>query len=93
MRRFTAALSFFNLANTDSEGMLEEAEVILTASAFEQLLDGHSARALCLDMAPIARPFFRCAFLSNLAARPRCGCGNAFARGRSIVRAQYVRGR
>ncbi len=40
-RRLRAALSFFSLASTDSEVMLPEAEVILMASAFEQLLEAH----------------------------------------------------
>lgn len=38
LRRVVSALSFFQLANTDSDEMRPEAEVILMAAAFEQLL-------------------------------------------------------
>lgn len=44
--RLRTALSFFNLANTDSESMLEEAEIILMGSAFEQILNAQSAYQL-----------------------------------------------
>ena len=36
--RLKAALSFFSLANTDSEAMVPDAEIILMISAYEQLL-------------------------------------------------------
>ena len=36
--RLKAALSFFLLANTDSEAMVPDAEIILMISAYEQLL-------------------------------------------------------
>jgi len=45
--RILPALTFFNLANTDSDVMQQEAEIILMGSAFEQLLGvDASARAI-----------------------------------------------
>lgn len=46
IERLRPALSFLNLANTDGDGMIAGAEVILMASAFEQLLSSYGARNL-----------------------------------------------
>jgi hypothetical protein len=46
VHRLKPALSFFSLANTDSDVMLPEAEAILLASAFEALLGSEGARGL-----------------------------------------------
>lgn len=43
LRRILGATIFFNLANTDADGMLPETEVILSASAFEQLLNARGS--------------------------------------------------
>jgi hypothetical protein len=55
--RLRAALSFFSLANTESNAMLPEAEVILMASAFEQLLDAYGARELSQKFSELFSPF------------------------------------
>jgi hypothetical protein len=57
IRRLRAALSFFSLASTDSEVMLPEAEVVLMASAFEQLLEGYGARNLGQKFADLFNSF------------------------------------
>ena len=56
-RRLMSALSFFNLANSDSETMLQEAEVILTASAFEQLLETSGALGLSCGVGELLEEF------------------------------------
>jgi uncharacterized protein (DUF1810 family) len=58
-RRLRAALSFFSLASTDSDVMLPEAEVILMASAFEQLLvlEDYGARVLSQKFGDLFGPF------------------------------------
>lgn len=56
-RRLRAALSFFSLASTDSDVMLPEAEVILMASTFEQLLEGYGARNLSQKFGDLLNPF------------------------------------
>jgi hypothetical protein len=43
MARLESALSFFLLASTDAEAMAREGEIILMASAFEQLLKGNAS--------------------------------------------------
>lgn len=57
IRRLKAALSFFSLASTDSEAMVPEAEVILMASAFEQLLEGYGAWKLGGKFSDLFNPF------------------------------------
>ena len=44
MKRLRAALPFVQLANTDDDVMTADAEAILMASAFEQLLDGEGSK-------------------------------------------------
>lgn len=49
LRRILGATIFFNLANTDADGMLPEAEIILSASAFDQLFNapGSASKVSC----------------------------------------------
>lgn len=56
-RRLVPALAFFNLANTDSEAMSTEAEVILSGAAFEQLLDVSGAGDLACEVGELLRPY------------------------------------
>ncbi len=57
MRRLIPALSFFNLANTDSDAMLPEAEAILTAAAFEQLLGTDGAYESSCEVGELLKSF------------------------------------
>lgn len=57
MRRLIPALSFFNIANSDSETMLLEAEAILTASAFEQLLETDGSYKLSCEAGELLKSF------------------------------------
>jgi hypothetical protein len=55
--RLMPALSLFNLANTDSDVMQQEAEVILTGAAFEQLMDAYGAKELSEAVARMLQPY------------------------------------
>lgn len=58
MQRLRYALPFVGLANTDDDLMTDDAEIILMASAFEQLLDGDaSAYKLGCEFSELWRPF------------------------------------
>jgi hypothetical protein len=69
MRRLKAALSFFSLASTDSDVMLPEAEIVLMASAFEQLLEGYGARALSQKFGDLFNSFGSVTVAQALATR------------------------
>jgi hypothetical protein len=56
-RRLIPAMSFFGLANTDADGMLSEAEVVLMGSAFEQLLEAESAIDLSRKLGDIFQDY------------------------------------
>jgi hypothetical protein len=56
-KRLLPALSFFNLANTDSYLIEPEAEVILIGSAFEQLFDGYGAKKLSEAVGHLLQPY------------------------------------
>jgi hypothetical protein len=56
-RRLVPALSFFNLANTDSDVMDMDAEVILFGSAFEQVLDAYGARRFNEAVGQLLQPY------------------------------------
>jgi hypothetical protein len=57
LRRVLAALSFVLLANTDASAVLPRAEVVLMASAFEQLLDAGGAFPVSKALAKFLNPF------------------------------------
>jgi len=68
--RLIPALQFFNLANTDSELMQEEAEIILMASAFEQLLGTKRARELSCEIGELFKKYGRVSVKDALQSRP-----------------------
>ena len=69
IRRLKAALSFFSLASTDSDVMLPEAEIVLMASAFDQLLEGYGARALSQKFGDLFDAFGSVTVAQSLATR------------------------
>jgi hypothetical protein len=70
-QRVLAALVFFSLANTDSDVMQQEAEVILMGSAYEQLLDVEaSARALNAAIGKLLSPYASIKVAEALKHRP-----------------------
>jgi hypothetical protein len=69
VRRLKAGLSFLSLASTDSDAMLPEAEIVLMASAFEQLLGGYGARALSQKFGDLFNPFGAATVAQALTAR------------------------
>jgi hypothetical protein len=68
-RRLIPALSFFNLANTDSDVLEQEAEIILMGSAFEQVLDAYGARRLNEAVGQNLRPYASVTVDQAMAAR------------------------
>jgi len=69
-RRLVPTLSFFNLANTDSDVMDMDAEIILLGSAFEQVLDAYGARRLNEAVGELLRPYAGVTVEQALPARP-----------------------
>ena len=69
-RRLLPALSFFSLANTDSDVMDFTAELILMGACFEQLLDAYGARELSQAVGNLLRPYASVTVDQVIAARP-----------------------
>jgi hypothetical protein len=69
-RRLLPAVTFFNMANTDSVTVLREAEIILTGAAFEQLLDADSARSLQCKVGTLLSAHGSVTVTSALSKRP-----------------------
>lgn len=66
-----AALAFFNLANTDSDVMMEETELILMGSVFEQLFDAeNSAYRLGKKFGELFKPYGSVTVETALGVRP-----------------------
>jgi len=69
-RRLIPALSFFSLANTDSDVMDQDAEVILFGSGFEQLLNAYNRTNLNRATGNLLQPYASTTVEQALAARP-----------------------
>lgn len=68
--RLLPALSFYNLANTDSDNMLIEAECILMGSAFEQLLDVDNKYRMSCEIGNVFKEYKSATVRDALKTRP-----------------------
>ncbi len=69
--RLKTALSFFNLANTDSESILDEAEIILMGSTFEQMLKAEGAYQLSCKFGKLFRDYGSVRVQEAMKERPK----------------------
>ena len=70
VRRLRTALPFAQLANTDDDVMTADAEAVLMASAFEQLLDGDGKYKLGKSLGKLFQDFGNVDVASALQTRP-----------------------